>query len=123
MPRGKLYVHLVWSTRGREALIGSDWEQRLYACLGQIALENKARVLAVGGIVDHVHILVEYGFAVFLPTLIKQLKGASSHFVNHEICPGYPFAWQSDYYAASVSADDAPRVIEYIRQQKDHHSG
>ena len=123
MPFSKLYAHFVWSTHKRELLIDPLWEINLHHCIASSARSSGAKALAVGGIADHVHVLVEYPPSLALATLVANLKGSSSHFVNHEINPDYPFVWESDYFVASVSAKDVPRLMRYIGRQKEHHAG
>jgi hypothetical protein len=80
----------------------------------------RSEIIAVGGIEYHVHVLLRLPATVALATLVKQLKGSSSHLANHEILPR-GFKWQGGYGASSVSRRAVPRVRDYILRQEDHH--
>ena len=53
-----LYVHIVFSTKERQAMITPDLQNRLWAYIGGIARENQMKALSIGGMQDHVHVLV-----------------------------------------------------------------
>lgn len=118
-----LYVHLVWATWDRLPLIETRWERRLHRCISAQASQAGCPVLALGGVEDHIHLLVRLPATIAVATLVKQVKGASSHFVNAQIRPGVPFRWQGYYAAFSVSRWDLERITRYIERQKQHHAG
>ncbi len=78
--------------------------------------------MAIGGDVDHVHLLVRFPTTVSVATLLKEVKGASSHLVNHEITPADFFKWQGAYGAFTISKDDVKAVTHYINHQKARHA-
>jgi hypothetical protein len=67
------------------------------------------------------NILVRIPSTVTVAELVKQLKGASSYFVNHILKPDQLFKWQGFYGAFSVSRWDVERIVAYIQRQKEHH--
>jgi putative transposase len=77
--------------------------------------------LEVGGVDNHVHLAVSVPPGISLSDFIGQVKGNSSHFVNHEIKPGYQFAWQSEYGVVSFSGDSLDMVVKYVKNQRLHH--
>jgi len=116
-----LRYHLVFSTKNRQTWIKPDVEQRVWAYLGGIAKRNGMMPLEIGGIEDHVHVLVGAG-AVAAPAKIAQLiKGGSSAWIRETFPEMRGFAWQDGYGAFTVSASNVPSVIEYIRGQREHH--
>jgi REP element-mobilizing transposase RayT len=84
--------------------------------------ELDAYPLAAGGIDNHVHMLVRFPATIAVATLVKELKGASSHLVTHVIAPGEFFKWQGGYGAFTIAKSDVGRVTDYIRNQKQHHA-
>ena len=77
-----LHYHIVFSTKNRERWIKPDVEQRIWAYLGGIAKQNKMKPLQIGGIEDHVHLLLGAP-AVLAPAKIAQLiKGGSSAWIH-----------------------------------------
>ncbi|HEY0015371.1 MAG TPA: transposase [Longimicrobium sp.] len=80
----------------------------------------QAEIIAIGGIEDHVHVLLRLPATVAIATLVKQLKGSSSHLANHEVLPR-GFKWQGGYSASSVSRRVLPIVRNYVLRQEEHH--
>jgi REP element-mobilizing transposase RayT len=112
---------MVFSTKNRERWITSEVEERIWAYLGGIAKENKVHPIQIGGIEDHVHLLLGAP-ASLAPSKIAQLiKGGSSAWI-HETFPNMKrFAWQDGYGVFSVSKSNIPEVVDYIRGQREHH--
>jgi len=121
-PYTQLYLHLVWATWDRLPLITEAIEPRLYAAIAQKCRDLKCVPLAIGGIADHVHLLVRLHTTVAVSTLAKEVKGSSSHLVTHEITPGEFFKWQGAYGAFTLRKEDVPGVQSYIERQKKHHA-
>ncbi|HOG46173.1 MAG TPA: IS200/IS605 family transposase [Anaerolineae bacterium] len=123
MPFWKLYYHMVWATKGREALIQPRFEADLYRVIAGKAANLGGVVQAVGGIEDHVHLVVSVPPAVALSTFIGQVKGNSSHFVNHECGLDHAFAWQAEYGVLSFDAKKLDGIVKYVKAQREHHHG
>ena len=121
-PYSQLFVHCVWTTFTRLPLISGDVETRLYAAISTKCETLGCRVIALGGVADHLHLLVRLPAALAVADLIQQTKGASSHFMNHEISLDSAFKWQSGYGAFTVSKRSIGTVAEYVHNQKVHHS-
>ena len=121
-PYHQLHVHLVWATWGRCPLIIPEIEEALYACIQAECRALKADPICIGGIEDHIHLLVKIPTTVSIAQLVKQVKGASSHLATHRLNPADGFKWQAAYGAFSVSLSHIPRIKAYILQQKTHHS-
>jgi putative transposase len=118
----KLYVHCVWGTWDRLPLITPEVETRLYAAITAKCRELKCEVIAIGGVADHVHLLVRLHPSVSVSELMKHVKGATSHLVTHEVSPGKPFQWSGVYGAFTVGIELLDRIAEYVRNQKAHHA-
>ena len=118
-PFTKLYAHLVWATWDRVPILTAD----LLATVERAVLHECAKmgveVIAFGGVADHVHLLVRYPAKLSVTELVKQVKGATSHLINHRL--KIPFKWQGGYGAFSVSYSVLPRVREYVLNQEKHH--
>jgi REP element-mobilizing transposase RayT len=78
--------------------------------------------IAIGGVEDHVHLLVELSTGVEVRKLMKEVKGATSFLVSHELTPEVFFRWQTGYGAFTVSHKDVPAIKAYINNQKVHHA-
>ncbi len=120
-PFTQLYVHLVWSTWDRLPLIAHPLERRLYGAMLNKCRDLKCLPISAGGTEDHVHLLVRLHPAVAVSTLVKEVKGSSSHLITHAVMPGEFFKWQGAYGAFSLRDDEVPMVKAYIVNQRTHH--
>jgi putative transposase len=117
----KVFLHLVWGTWDRLPLITPEIRLPVYQCIHQQATRNGCEPIAVGGIEDHVHVLLKMPTTVTIADVVKGLKGGSSHMVTHALRPGAFFKWQGSYGAFSVSRSDVPMVRNYVLNQERHH--
>ncbi len=115
-----LYYHLVFSTKDREPSIRNEWRSRLHEYLGATVNRPGGQSHGVGGINDHVHLLVELKATLCLADFMRELKKSSSSWV-HETIANPAFAWQEGYAALTVSASSVPNVRRYIQNQEEHH--
>ncbi len=114
-------MHCVFSTKERRPFITPEIQPRLLAYMGGIARENKMKLLAAGGVDDHVHLLVSFPSTISVAKGMQLIKGGSSKWV-HETFPGHKFfAWQEGYGAFSIGVSDVERTTEYINHQPEHH--
>ena len=115
-----LYYHIVFSTQNREPCIDSTWRDRLHEYLGGTVNRLDAQSHGVGGMADHVHLLVELNATHRLADFMRELKKASSTWARENVpCPS--FAWQEGYAALTVSASNVDAVRAYIKNQEEHH--
>jgi putative transposase len=115
-----LHYHLVFSTKDRDRSISASWLHRLHDYLGGTITGLGGVPQGIGGMADHVHILVGLKATHCLADFVRELKKASSVWVHEEI-GNQGFAWQSGYGAFSVSATARERVKHYIARQEEHH--
>ena len=115
-----LHYHLVFGTKNREAIILPAWRARLHDYLGGTIRGLGAFPQGVGGVGDHVHLLVGLKATHCLADVMRELKKASSVWVHEQV--GMPaFAWQEGYAAFTVSATSREAVKHYIANQEEHH--
>jgi REP element-mobilizing transposase RayT len=115
-----LHYHLVFATKNREALIAPEWRSRLHQYLGGIISGLGGFPQGVGGVADHVHLLVGLKATHCLADVLRELKKASSVWV-HEQIGLQTFFWQEGYAAFTVGAPTRPAVQKYIANQEEHH--
>ena len=116
-----LLYHVVFSTKGRQPLIDDDLLIKLHAYIGGIIRANGGVALEVGGVTDHVHVLMKVKAAIALSNMIRQVKSVSSKWISEHFPTKTSFAWQSGYGAFTVSESSLNRVRIYIRNQEVHH--
>jgi len=95
--------------------------ERVYECIQAECVNLRVDVIAIGGVEDHVHLLVRVPATIAPADLVKRVKGASSHMVNHDIHAPFYFKWQGAYGAFSVSKRHVPMIREYVLRQAEHH--
>src|SRR5438132_496010 len=115
-----LHFHIIFSTKNREPWLDHKVESRIWAFLGGIARENGMKALQIGGMPDHIHILLGLLPTMPLSKAVQLIKGGSSKWIKTEISGKRGFAWQDGYGAFSVSKSNAPGVIKYIQDQREH---
>ncbi|QRR02354.1 IS200/IS605 family transposase [Dyadobacter sandarakinus] len=116
----QLYVHLVFSVKGRESLIRKNWKKRLYEYIGGIINHKKSKPLAINGMADHIHIFIGYNPSTSLPDFVEEIKTSSNRFIKENFGLS-TFAWQKGYGAFSYSRSQIDAVIKYIDRQEEHH--
>ena len=101
--------------------VSVEIERAVYRYIEQVCRDEKCDVLAVGGMPDHIHLLVALSSTVSLSDLMKNVKGGSSRLISQTLKPGEWFEWQKSYGAFSIAVRDKTKVVEYIENQKAHH--
>ena len=95
-------------------------QDRAWAFIGGIARNIGATAIAVGGIADHVHILLMLPPTMALSATIQKIKANSSRWMHEQT--SRPFEWQEGYAAFSVGIVQTDQTVEYILHQKEHHA-
>jgi len=115
-----LHFHVVFGTKHQRPLIAAEWRERLHAYLGGAARTLNAVPEAVGGVADHVHLLLGLRATHQLSDVLRDVKRASSAWV-HQTIGERDFEWQDGYGAFTVSASLLATVKNYIARQEEHH--
>lgn len=115
-----ILVHAIFSTKNREPLIPKNTQPRLWAYIGGIASTNGFKALAVGGIEDHVHVLLSLPATLPVAKAVQLIKGGSSKWMNGK-SNRRTFAWQDSYGAFSIGISQIESTLRYIKNQERHH--
>ena len=115
-------VHCIFSTKERAPVLAQEIQTRLYPFIASIAKDRGYPAMAIGGIENHVHILLALPATTNLAEALQTIKGVSSKWINDEFHLRPRFAWQQGYGAFSVSISQIPATIAYINNQKKHHA-
>lgn len=116
-----LLFHCVFSTKERRPMITPVLQSRLYAYIGGIARKNKMKLIAIGGIDDHIHLLISLAKTTDIAKAMQLIKGGSSKWVHDEFPEHRLFEWQEGYGAFSIGIGEVDRTIRYINNQTEHH--
>ena len=115
------HYHCVFSTKGRQPLISAELRERLWPFLGGIARQNQMKAIEVGGMPDHVHLLLSLPSTLSIAKALQLIKGGSSKWVHDTFPEHRLFGWQVKYGAFGVSVSQLDKIIQYIKGQPEHH--
>lgn len=118
--RHRLYAHVVWTTKDREPLINLRVARFLDRFLRAVARQERALVLELGLVDDHVHGLIRHHPLTNIPKLMQRLKGASSNVATRER-HSETLLWARGYTIESVSRSSLSSAREYVRDQARRH--
>ncbi len=121
MSFSKSVYHIVFGTKHRQPTIAIEVERKLYKILYDLMKKYGAFVYRIGGMPDHVHILVDITSKVALTDFVKRLKQESSYLIKRDSSFPYWNGWAEGYGAFTYSISEIPSVTEYINNQKAHH--
>lgn len=122
MPYWKLYYHFIWGTKERLPTILPAFESDLYRTIAAKVKELDGTTYAIGGIIDHIHLAVSVPPKIAVAKFVGEVKGNSSHYINHIIKPDVEFYWQDEYGVLSFGEKNLSAVVRYIQNQKRHHA-
>jgi putative transposase len=115
-------LHIVWATYKRQALVTPALEPDIYRVIEAEARSLNCSFLAIGGMPDHVHVVVLLPSTTTIARLLQQMKGVSSSVARDLLGPGGYFRWADGYAAFAMSPNHRQRAIVYVHRQKEHHA-
>ena len=118
----RLRYHIVFATKERARWIWPEVEAFLYPVIGHIARQLDGRLLAVGGVQDHVHLVCAIRPSIALDDFVRDVKSRSSAAVRGEFENLYGFGWQDGYGGFTLNPLDMDEIFAYVRNQKEHHA-
>ncbi len=117
----KVYLHVIFSTKNREAFIDSVIEEELFKYLAGILRNMECTAIKVGGVSDHIHILNILSRKISISDMIGVLKKDSSKWIKTKGIKYKNFHWQNGYGVFSVGEKNLDLVEKYIEDQYTHH--
>jgi len=117
----KIHIHLIFSTKNREAIIGDAVRDSLHAYLAAMLQNMNCPAVWINSVTDHVHILFELGRTMAVSKVVEEVKTSSSKWIKTQGKEFAGFGWQAGYGAFAVSESNKLVVEQYIRGQKEHH--
>ena len=114
-----LHYHIVFSTKERRPFLRPEWRSRVHEYLGGTVRGLDGVAESIGGVEDHVHLLVSLKTIHAPSEVVRELKKASSVWVGSHFDSG--FEWQEGYSVFTVSRTHVPAVRAYISDQEKHH--
>lgn len=112
---------MVFAVLGRENLISTAWREDLYRYITGIITNHDQKLIAIGGVSDHIHILIGLLPNCEISKLVQEIKANSSRWINQNRLVRGKFYWQEGFGAFSYSRSQLDDVISYIREQEVRH--
>lgn len=116
-----ILTHIIFSTKNREPLIHEQIDFRLYSYFKVVCKNLDSPLIQIGGVADHVHLLINLSRKHSLSKFVNEVKSHSSKWIKTIDHGLQSFAWQSGYGAFSVGQLEYQKVVDYILNQKEHH--
>lgn len=117
----KNLVHLVFSTKRRQPWLSREHRAALFAYQAGILQQWESPALLIGGVEDHVHLLLSLSKNHALAKVVEEVKKGSSKWMKSDGPRNPEFCWQAGYAAFSVSQSNVDTVRDYIATQETHH--
>ena len=117
----QIYIHVVFSVKGRQNLIQNNWKDDLHKYICGIVNGKDQKVYAIGGVADHIHILISIKPNISVSDLVRDIKANSSKWINEKKYINQKFQWQEGFGAFSSSQSHLDTIIAYINNQEKHH--
>ncbi|WP_150538677.1 IS200/IS605 family transposase [Actinobacillus vicugnae] len=118
----KLLYHVVFRTLQSVPAIEIEYEKELYSYIWSFCQQQKCTLHRINGMPDHLHLLVEIHQSMAVADFVKQLKNASHKWLekHQDLFPDF-YAWSKGYCALSYSEHEKEKIVNYIKNQKEHH--
>jgi len=118
----EIFLHFVWRTKEDVPFITPVVQPVLYDVIAKrIAAHDHITLKGIGGTEDHIHLCVEVSPNIAPVDVVKHLKGASSHHINHLVPRVGELYWQQGYGVLSLGKRNVPWLLKYIDGQEEHH--
>jgi putative transposase len=117
----QIFIHLIFAVKNRQSLIRNEWKDRLYQYIAGIIKSQKQKLYIINGMPDHLHILVSIQPDIRVSDLVRDVKTATSKWINENKLSRYKFNWQEGFGSFSCSKSSLESVISYIKNQEEHH--
>ena len=117
----QIHVQFVFAVKYRDGLIQSSFKAELYQYISGVLKPHNHKLLAINGMQDHIHIFIGMRPTQSISDLMQDIKGNSSKWINEKQFLKVKFEWQEGYGAFSYSKSHVNSVIDYIKNQEEHH--
>ena len=117
----KIYLHIIFHVKDSSPTIEGEHLERVHSYVGKLVNTSGCQVLLVGGTGNHVHALVMFSNTETVAHVVEEMKRNSSRWIK-ALSPKYEkFSWQGGYAALSIGQSQVNTVLNYIRNQAEHH--
>lgn len=117
----QILVQIVFAVKGRQNLISEKHREPIEKYICGIVANKKSKPLAIYCNPDHCHILIGLHPSVSISEMARDIKANSSKWINENKWVMGKFTWQEGYGAFTYSRSQLNQVVQYIRNQPEHH--
>lgn len=117
----QIIYQIVFGTKNHETIMTESGQERLYRIIWGILKNKKCHLYRIGGVEDHLHIVTHVHPSVAVANLVKDIKLATSTLIKSENIFSNFKGWQVGYGAFTYSIEAKNNLIEYVKNQKEHH--
>ena len=117
----QIHIQFVFAVKYRKALIDKAWKEDLHKYITGIVQGHNHKMLQINSMPDHIHIFIGMRPTQSISELMKIVKGESTKWIKEQSNTLNAFAWQEGYGAFSYSKSQVNNVINYIKNQEEHH--
>ena len=117
----QLLYQIVFSTKHREPVLVKENRPQLFKYIWGILKNKKCHLYRINGVEDHLHLITHIHPTIAISDFVKDIKLASSDFIKEEKLFKEFTNWQIGYAAISYSIDAKDNLIEYVKNQEEHH--
>jgi putative transposase len=114
-------LHLVWATYDLLPKLTPEVAKVAYECIRSVGDRLHCPVIAIGGVEDHVHVLVQFSTTATIANMVQEMKGYSTRVINERF-PELYFKWQGGYGVFPITPSIKNQVVNYIARQEEHHN-
>ena len=118
----QLYIHIVFSVKGRQPLIPKQHKAELHKYITGIVTNKMQKMIQINSMPDHTHIFIGITPDIAISDLVRDIKRNATQFINRKRWTVGKFMWQEGFAAFSYSHSQLKEVIAYIENQEQHHS-
>jgi putative transposase len=114
-------LFIEFAVKNRDSLIRKIWKDELEMYITGIVQNHRHKMLAIGAMSDHIHILLGYNVNQLTPDLVEEIKTSSNSFIKEKRLSEFKFEWQKGYGAFTYSHSQMDPVAKYVLSQEEHH--
>ena len=118
----RILIHLVFAVKYRKAVLDKSWRQELFQYIIGVIEKRNHKVCAIGGVEDHIHILVSMTSDQSISELVRDVKRSSALWIVEKKFVRTNFAWQKGFGAFSYAKSQLHTVADYVQNQEKHHA-
>jgi putative transposase len=117
----QILYQIIFSTKNRERTLTKDKRDELFKYIWGLLKNKNCHLYRINGVEDHLHLITHLHPTVSLASLVKDIKLASSQYINTNGLFNQFNGWQEGYGAFTYSIKEKDRLIEYVKNQEEHH--